>query len=100
MQAKKNAKDSEEKLMEDAKAEDMDSDEDEAEWEAKWREKRKAQLKELEGISTRPNVLLRSRQRFFFCQWRKRLGLSELAHIEHELRGAYQGRRYSIIDCT
>ncbi|PQE25599.1 hypothetical protein CJF30_00000321 [Rutstroemia sp. NJR-2017a BBW] len=50
-QAAKNVEDEERKRMERAKEEDMDSDDDEAEWEANYKEKRKAELKELEGLA-------------------------------------------------
>jgi hypothetical protein len=49
--AQKDEKDNEEKLMQKAKDEDMDSDEDEGEWEAKWKEKRRAELKELDELA-------------------------------------------------
>lgn len=45
------AKNSEEKLMKEAKEEDMDSDEDEAEWEAKYKEKRRAELKAIDDVA-------------------------------------------------
>ncbi|RFU29132.1 hypothetical protein B7463_g7204, partial [Scytalidium lignicola] len=49
--ASQDTEDTEKKLMERAKTEDMDSDEDEAEWESKYKEKRKAELKEIEELA-------------------------------------------------
>ena len=50
-EASKNEEDKERKRMEDEKANDMDSDEDEAAWEAKYKEKRQAELQQLQHIA-------------------------------------------------
>jgi hypothetical protein len=50
-QASKYTEDNEERLMKDAKAEDMDSDDDEAEWEARYREQRRTELKAIDDLA-------------------------------------------------
>ncbi|RDL39185.1 uncharacterized protein BP5553_03525 [Venustampulla echinocandica] len=50
-QASKHQKDSENDLMEKAKAEDLDSDDDEEEWEANYKKKRAEELKAVEELA-------------------------------------------------
>ncbi|KAL3427126.1 RanBP1 domain-containing protein [Phlyctema vagabunda] len=65
-QAKKDEKDNEQKLMERAKEEDMDSDDDEVEWEATYKKKRQAELKKLEEFAKSKRATFVAGQGFTF----------------------------------